>query len=437
MIKLLILMVAAMGAVGGVILLLRYPKILLAGYLIAVPVLPSLPIGEIEITVMDYLTIPALVLILYNFARSSFRIAGPIAAGFSFYVAAAALSNVSFICIHSDFSLGIFLRLVRLVEMLLPVILASQMAASLKLKNISRQFLLGCGLAALAGVVMFAFGIILREKQAFFAEGIMIFRAAGTVGEANCFGNLMAITGILAVWVIIYYRESFKTGSSRLIMVFSIIWGVLGVVGVVISLSRSAMGLMVIGLVCLFLPLIKRPGRLLKIIIGAALVIVVVAIIFWFQFANEFIVKAFLEVPEKLSLLTQIGSNFSTATSSRMENWRMEWAIFAGHPLAWPLGLGYKSLRLYYDLPPDNNFLQALFEMGVVGLLALLAMIALFFKAAWKKFREDYRIGILPLALWSGFAISMVAVDYITCWHTVPPLLALLAVAVRSEQSSG
>ena len=112
--------------------LLKKPLWLLGCYIVAVPILPPLPLGSIEISALDLLTIPTLIHLFYNFSKNGYKLNGGITIGFFLYVLAAVISFISFTIQQTSLSLPILFRVVRLVEMLLPVILASQLVTSMK-----------------------------------------------------------------------------------------------------------------------------------------------------------------------------------------------------------------------------------------------------------------------------------------------------------------
>lgn len=421
--------------VVAIYLLTRRPDWLLYCYLVAVPVLPPLPVGSIEISALDFLAIPALINVIYNMAQNGARIKGPFTIGLFLYTLAALISFISFTLQHTMFSVPIFLRLIRLMEMFLPVLLASQILHRLRKESAIGLFLIGGGLTALIGLIMYLSGFTLHDLQSFTFEGEFIFRAGGTHGDSGSFGNLMAITTLVALWVLIYSKTfSNKRERNRLVILASIS-GAFSLFALMTSLSRAGALLLLLGFCVLLAPSLKRPGRLVKILIVTTVVLLVIAGLFYTQVENYLVIAAVEAFQQRILGMSELASDFATISSHRNVMWQKSWNIFKNSPLAWSLGLGYKSLKLHFGIPPDNNFFQSLFEMGILGAASLLALVILGFSAAMKQIHRNLGIGFLMLALWLGYVSSMTTGDYLTCWHNVPVLFILLTVcAKRSEQ---
>lgn len=408
--------------------LIKKPLWLLGCYIVAVPILPPLPIGSIELSALDFLTIPTLIHIIYNFSKSGYKIKGAFTIGLFLYVAAAVVSFISFTLQNTFFSTPIFLRLIRLIEMFLPVLLASQIILKLQKEKVISLFLIGGGLAAVAGLVMYLSGYSMRDSQSFGFAGELIYRAGGTHGDSGSFGNLMGITSLLAIWVLIYSKVFIDIIVRRRIVILASVSGAVCFIALTTSLSRGGVLLLALGICVLLFPLLKQPGKLLRIFIVTAIIIFASVGLLYTQIDNFLINAAFEAFQTRILELSDITTDFESVSSHRTDMWRKSWNIYSKNPTAWPLGLGYKSLRLHYNIPPDNNFFQSLFEMGIPGIISLLTMIIFGFKAAREKIRFNLNEGIVVLALWLGYISSMVTGDYLTCWHNVPVFFILLGV---------
>lgn len=421
-------------ALAGYYCLIKKPEWLLACYLIAVPALPPLPVGSIELSALDYLTIPTLIFVIYTTSRDGMRIRGWLPASFFLYVLAALISFVSFTFQHAYFSVPIMLRLIRLVEMLLPVILAFQLSGQMKKDYAIVPFLIGGGLAAAIAIVMYAMGISMRPSQTLIAEGELIFRAAGTHGNSGSFGTLMGLSTLISVWVLMYARDFPEHKLMRGLKIIGLISGCLTFIALVTSSSRGGFVLFALGVLVLMAPQIFRPGRLLKLLATGLIVVLLIAGVSETVNNNQLITFAWETFRNRITGLSDLTTDFEAVSSHRPVFWNMGWQLYKSNPPAWALGLGYKSLGLHYNIPPDNNFNQGLFEMGILGIVALLIMISFGIRAGFQRYRLSQRDGILILALWFGLISNMLSADVITYWHNIPALFIIL-VAHGSRSS--
>ena len=411
--------------------IVKKPVWLLASYLVAIPILPPLPLGALELTALDLLTVPTIILIIYDFSRNGISIRGKLPAGFFLYVAAAVISFVSFTLIHGRFSGQILFRLIRLIEMFLPLLLAVQYADQLKKDKAAMLFLMGTGLAAAAGIVMFLSGFSLRDMQSFALEGELLYRAGGTHGNSGSFGNLMGLAVLLACGALIYLNEIADRAVRTRLLMIALVCGAVSLVGLIASLSRGGMLLILTGLCILLAPLVRRPTKLIKIMAVAAIVLALILGILYTQFDNRLMTGAAEVFQRRILGLGEITSDFETISSHRNVVWNMAWNIFRANPPAWPFGLGFKALSQQYNIPPDNNFMQALFEMGIFGAIALITLLVFGLMAAIQTIRRDKAFGIIFLALWIGLMSNMLSADVLTYWHNIPPLFILLIILGR------
>jgi len=409
---------------------------LVYGYLAAVPVLPAMPLGSIEISVLDFLTVPALVHLMYRLFGNGFRLQGYLAVGMSFYALAAVVSFAGFTVQQGFFSAAIMMRMARLIEITLPVILVSLHPGMIDRRKAVTAFLIGGGLSAMIGIAMFLSNVSWGGAQRFISLGELVYRAAGTHGDTGSFGNLMGLNALVALWVILYGRKVFKAAKSRSLYWMAAVSGFFSLAALVLSLSRGGMVLLAVGMVVLLFPLLRRPGRLLKLaVIGAALVLIVTGVL-WTRIENELVVKAIDALTGRVTIFGEISSRFDAVTSYRTHNWAEAWVIFKGSPLAWPFGLGYKALILHYDMPPDNNFMQALFEMGLLGAAAILMLTIFGYQLSFRCFQHDRSASYIGLALWTGLVSNMFTADVLTYWHNIPALFILLVVICGRKEKN-
>jgi len=74
----------------------------------------------------------------------------------------------------------------------------------------------------------------------------------------------------------------------------------------------------------------------------------------------------------------------------------------------------------------DNNFNQALFEMGIAGAAALITMIILGLIACFRAVYKHLETGIILPAVWIGFISIMITADALTYWHNISALFILM-----------
>jgi len=278
------------------------------------------------------------------------------------------------------------------------------------------------------GVLMYLTGTTLRSSQTFVAEGELFARAAGTHGDSGSFGNLMGLSVLVAIGVMIYsvHRKNKKYAMAA---------GIICLLGLLLSLSRGGIVLTALGFAVLLVPLLSRPGKIIRAVFITALALGVIFALVRTQTDNRLISLAVEDFQERVSGLGELGSDFETISSHRNVYWEKSWGIFKNKPVAWPFGLGYKSLKLHYESLPDNNFLQAFFEMGLFGLAAFLIMILTGLIAGIKTYRANRPDGILILALWLALVSNMLSADVMTYWHNIPGLFILL-IAISGQTKS-
>jgi O-antigen ligase len=403
----------------AVYLAINRPSWLLLSYLIAVPLFPPLPVGPIEVSMLDILAIPAFIRILLNMSRSGFVLKGDLPRAFFLIIIAAAISFFSFTFQTMIFSGQIFMRLIRLIEIFLPAVLAYQTMYNYRRDKIIRAFLIGTGLTASVAIFMFLKGISLRDSQTFVEAGMEIYRAGGTHGGSGSLGNLMGIGVLVPIWVLIHYN---RQGLTK----WALVSGSLSLLALLLTLSRGGLILAALGSVILLIPLLMRPAKFMKVTVVAAILVLIGSFIASRFLNTELIALAASDFQERVSGLTGLTSDFESVSSHRNIQWEQGLALYKSSALAWPFGLGYKTLKLHYDTLPDNNFNQALFEMGIFGLGALLIFIFTGLRNGFRRLHSSTALGILTIALWLGLISNMVSADVITYWHNIPAVMILL-----------
>jgi len=407
--------------------LYRRPVYIISLYLISVPVLPPIPIGGIEISILDLLAIPTALALIYIMPTEKNRIQGYFNIALLFYLFVAIISYVGFLMTTGMVSMAILMRLIRLVEIALPVLLASFLYARMGINNIIVPFLSGGAIASLLAIIFYMTGFTLRTSQSFAAQGFEYFRAAGTHGDSGSFGNLVGLTLLLSCWALLYLKEIATGQNCKILLAVSIPAGILSLAALAISLSRGGMLLFAIGFIILLIPLLRKPLKLVKII-----VIVLTVLLIGSALINTFIDNSLVSISidafwNRITGLAELSENFEEVSSSRSYYWQKSWELFKNTPLAWTFGLGYKSLPLHYNLLADNNFNQALFEMGVLGGVTFLFMIFLGIYAGLKALYNNPNYGIIILAIWLALISNMISADIMTYWHNISAIFIILS----------
>jgi O-antigen ligase len=230
-------------------------------------------------------------------------------------------------------------------------------------------------------------------------------RAIGSIGQANELGTFLALGAVMAMALVSAVKN--WMGKAFLLGVTA-----LATVGVVLSLSRTALIAVAVGLLYVTL----RSSR------GLALVLIAVALtgpIWAPDYLKDRIMETSASAPESEAVEGVDEVQLDNAAQVRVDTWKMVLKIVEEHPLD---GVGYDGL--HQALPQSaemmgvdaadsshNTFLRMLGEEGIVG-------IALFVWLLWKcwalsaaalraaRTRFDRQLGIGLGAATLGLAIS-------------------------------
>ncbi len=139
-------------------------------------------------------------------------------------------------------------------------------------------------------------------------------------------------------------------------------------------------------------------------------------------------------------LRSRLALGLAHSNSFRVLTWLGTWDLARHHPLlgcglgGWPVAYPFYA-RAGFTQHAHNEYLQTLAETGVIGLAALLALIAAWLATAWRRAgtSETRAMGLALLAATVGFAVHA-ALDH--GWHVtaVPVALALLHGAARVRE---
>jgi O-antigen ligase len=397
---------------------------LLHGYTLFVPAIPTLPLGNLQVGALDLLFVLALpVLVLQRHFRITLSILG--LAGFCF------TALVSVAIIDDSSRTGALLRAVRLIEIAMPLFLASSVRLTREeVRKLFRSFLIGGVTSILIGIVIFVFQIPFGDVQRYrFPTGEMLDRAGGIFSDSSAYGHLVATWLIIGLGTL----PAFVQRRRATLLLRALIFLAIGGFALYGSVSRSAfLGLIAAACVGLIFP-VPRSWRSaqLRVSLRLALLSVLLAVAFVFiaphsawrtaTFINQRLVYgtfgALLNVEEA-----------NRITSGRIENWTNYLPYVLENPLT---GIGYKALILERGIPPDNNYLSVLVETGLIGLALFLVFLGGTFIALFFAYLRGNPFAWTLLLVWSAQAAMALAIDVITFWGTIPGLLVLTGVVLQ------
>jgi O-antigen ligase len=125
--------------------------------------------------------------------------------------------------------------------------------------------------------------------------------------------------------------------------------------------------------------------------------------------------------------------------SGRVRSWAVLQNFLVQQPWHALWGVGYKTLP-YSDFIgtstiADNTYLSTLIETGVLGLVALLAFLAVILRESYRAARstDSHRafLGTWSLCFWTGQMFQFLSGDLLTYWRVLPAYLCVFALATR------
>jgi O-antigen ligase len=157
-------------------------------------------------------------------------------------------------------------------------------------------------------------------------------------------------------------------------------------------------------------------------------------------------VGVILFIPAVAVILARGAQGDQLSAAYRLADWRTAFAMVRDHPL---LGVGkgnyldlahlYNPLTLKY--PVHNVYLLSWAEAGILGLAALVALVAGALRAAWREFQHgvgaDAAFGLAAFAAFAGIALRMfVSMSFVHPFVSLS-FVALAAAAAAARPPSG
>lgn len=198
---------------------------------------------------------------------------------------------------------------------------------------------------------------------------------------------------------------------------------VMGVVATVVVLtgSRAAAIAIVMGLVVTgWLRLRSRGGPVLIFAAVGLLAVVGIGAMYGGQVYDTL---------DRLYSLSTADRGLGSGASGRLEAWKSTWKLFLDHPF---IGVGFRAheFLLRVDSSAHNGYLATLAELGLIGFLAIISLIARGLHLLWESAQEPER-GFIPsllLGLSVGYLFLAVFERYLINVGNPTSLLFLLAV---------
>jgi len=287
------------------------------------------------------------------------------------------------------------------------LIVATHVTATRGLRGVATTLLVSAAFQALYGLTVLATGFdrIWNVKKTFFLDS-----ATGTWVNRNHFADYlaMALPCGAALWVVGFRRDSSSRrpwllrtfsseGSRNLVRLLALL---IGMAGLLVSLSRAGIALGVAGVVAtLWLGTRSRPPTMRVVIVCLALAIAVMPLA---QLGTVALRDRFESSAEDF-----------TSPGSRGTVWRDTVDLAAAFPV---LGSGFGTFSAiypkfrspevrYFYAHAHNDLLQFAAEGGAVGVLLLLALLASLGRRLFAALRGDY--GALAIGAAVGLSAAL------------------------------
>lgn len=265
------------------------------------------------------------------------------------------------------------------------------------------------------------------SAQFIWLPGSMWRRAQGVFYDASALGNFSAFW---LIGIAVNLVDQARPVSRRLSLLLAL--PLLG--ALVFSFSRGSLANVAVGVGVLVLLRARRAMALIIAATGAIAMVAAPALASGSlgELAGAYLIRAVASVQ-------YFWETPGSVLSGRLQTWQRLAEHLTSHPGLWPLGVGYKALAGSSLLPPgtiaDNAYLSALVETGLVGLAALVGLVAAVLAASYRVMqspREGSRfLGTWMFCFWCGQSVQMLSGDAFTYWRVLPLYFVVLAMAMR------
>lgn len=286
--------------------------------------------------------------------------------------------------------------------------------------------LIGSGIAVVAGLLVFAFGIDLGHTETRLWQGrsggLAHLRAGGIAGHPNSFGHMTALfAGLLLT--LVFLSRIFPMDSILKRLAYCAGWAAVAI-ALYVSSSRSGLAMVAVlmGVIYFHTSLRNRLFFVISCIVVTAILTIIV--IMGTESYNDFSYASI----RRLDVLNLTGQS-RFFDSIRFQNWAYLLDEFAGLPM---FGYGYRTLRENLGIFLDNSYLIALFETGIFGLLLLVGFWGYLFVVGLGYVWRGSNLAVLAFAFIAAFVVRMGTGGANASWSAAPLSFLLIAVFWRS-----
>lgn len=247
-------------------------------------------------------------------------------------------------------------------------------------------------------VPLWSGSVVNMEQDVFSIEPLgMLYRLTGLTGDPNVAGVILAL-----LLPLIFYCHTLKPRASNTVFVLSAMLLILSTV------SNTA--IVIAGL--LLLVLSAHTWKRQKLLVSGIVVPLVLGVVFAVKKESEVLNEL---VSFKLPAEGGTASTHLTIAKDALEVWRQH-----------PMGLGFNNFAVHSeDISTHNSYVQAVVELGVIGLIATLVWIC---TSLWLSHRSANTIG--TAAVWTLVSLAIAANGHDLLFRFEFQLLANMLVAM-------
>lgn len=320
--------------------------------------------------------------------------------------------------------ISVILKFIRIVYIILSYVLIKNVNIKnqINIQKILKCILIGGIISSVLGIIFFINqNTIYNPSQTMYFYGKVYFRAGGVFKEASTFGCFMSFNIILSL--IFIYND--KIYVNKYLCYINI---VLSLIGLLISYTRISMISLII---VVFIFCIKKWKIIMRNIAG----IIIGLIIITSMLNNNSYYKYFYESRIQ-PLFTINKTNVNKISTGRLDIWSENINEFLKSDYKIVFGSGYKSSvdnqnKINSDIV-DNNFISALTQTGIIGLVLFLALNITIFYSLFKKspYKKNYMSIFLDASkyLWLVIFIHMFTCDAFTYYRNVSFLFIMIGL---------
>lgn len=306
-------------------------------------------------------------------------------------------------------------RSFRLVAIALPFLLSATLLSENQLERLFRVAFWALALSILLGALGFYMGWeMFRAGQTYDYSGGLAARAGGIFRDSGPYGFAVGLWFSLG-WM--YYLTGYWPRARGILLLGFLV--MLTALALYASLSRVAAALIVFAL--FGSPLLLHRWTLFVRVL--TLLLIGVAGIWILSMLGAIDLRVLYQRFYENTVYAA-GDSLNDALSGRISIWLSYLPMLLDSLF---FGVGYKALITVYHVPPDNAYLGALVETGIIGAFFYvgfhLAVLLRLRKLMWTCRRPIYFISFL---LWVEVMVAALSADVMTYWGIAPVYLALI-----------